>query len=279
MKRRQSGVAMVLVLALTIVLGMLVLQFSLTAKSQVEQSRVLIDRARAELQLHSLESALLFDLLTEPRVLSSAPDDSSWNFAGVPFRRGEHLVRLQDTSGLFALPEPDAPTADFERLLETLGVDEDRARDAGRALYGAQRDPVSFPLQTFRELQTATGLDQSVIEQLEEIATFYPAVVFNPATAPEQVLAARYGSRVASTLVKRRAEGGFNEDDLQRITGREMDLLTSLLVGPGFRLDLSVQVGDVRLARRSVWTVYPSAEDNPLSLWSRQRVDPQVIPK
>jgi type II secretory pathway component PulK len=277
--KRQSGVAMVFVLALTLVLGMLILQFALTARSQIAQAKTLLDRSRADFQAYSLENELLFSLLTESRTVDRVIDDTGdpqWNFEGRAFSFRGYPVRVQDMSGLFAMPGPGAPTKDFEFLLETIGSDVESARAAGKGMYTAQTTPAKFPLQTFSEVAAVTGLPERVISRLEDVASFYPATIFNPLTAPREVLEARYGRDIAGYLLRQRQERRLNEVDVQRITGQDLDLLTSLLVGPGFRLEVEAQAGEVRLVKRSVWTVYPSAEQNPLLLWSRHGVDPVV---
>lgn len=270
---------MVLVLALAIVLGMLILQFGLTARAQLAQARFLLEKSRAEVEVHSLEAALLFSLLTEVGVARPPADSSGvprMNFEGEPFALGGYTVRVQDMSGLFSMPSPGAPTRDFEGLLITLGLDADQARAVGKRLFEAQVSPKRFPLQTFSEVAVVTGLDGGVINRLEAISSFYPSTIFNPLTAPKEVLAARYGRDIGDFILRERRERQLNELEVQRIIGQDIDLLTSLLIGPGFRLEVAVQVGDATLIRRSEWTVYPSSVDSPLTLWSRQGVDPAV---
>jgi len=277
MRRHQSGVAMVFVLALTVVLGMLMLQFSLTAKSQLAQATILLDRARAETLAHSLESELLFLLLTEPRSTGPIVDEGGvpqWNFEGSAFDFLGHSVRIQDMAGLFSMPDPGSPTRDFEAFLVIMGVDTEVARAAGKRLFAAQMTPTKFPLQTFSEVAAVTSLPRDIVARLEEVASFYPNVILNPITAPREVLEARYGRDVAEFLLRQRHERRLNEVDVERITARDIDMLTSLLVGPGFRLEVEAKVAEVRLVKRSVWTVYPSEEQNPLLLWSRHGVDP-----
>jgi type II secretory pathway component PulK len=277
MRNSQSGVAIVFVLALTVVLGMLILQFSLTAKSQLSQATTLLNRARAEMLSHSLESELLFVLLTEPRATDLIADERGvpqWNFEGASFEFRGHSVRIQDMSGLFTMPSPGSPTGEFEALLRAMGVDADLARASGKSLFAAQMEPTKFPLQTFSELAAVTDLPRETIGRLEQIASFYPTVVFNPVTAPGEVLEARYGRDIGDFLIRERHQRRLNEVDIQRITGQDIDMLTSLLVGPGFRLEIEANVGDVVLVKQSVWTIYPSAEQNPLLLWSRHGVDP-----
>ena len=65
---RESGVALVLVLSLAAVLGLLVLQLALTAKSQATRAQSLIDRAEADLAARSASADLSFALLTQPWV-------------------------------------------------------------------------------------------------------------------------------------------------------------------------------------------------------------------
>lgn len=106
--KRQGGVALVLVLAVTGVLALLALQIALTAKSQVRQAQALSDRAEAELKLHSEEAALIFSLLTnepnaDPRRYNTAepnnPYAKAWNFRGELFEVNGGSFLLQDVGG------------------------------------------------------------------------------------------------------------------------------------------------------------------------------------
>lgn len=269
---RARGVALIMILLLMTVLSMLVLQFSLTARQKVDQSQVLIDRAQAGLRLKSLESVLLFSLLTEPRLVTDEAASLPWNFANQPFLIENDEVRIQDMTGLDPLPAPGVDPGQFEQVLQVLGVGAETAREAGQRLATAQVEPTRFALQTMEEVSAVTGLSAPIVRRLADVMTFYPTTVFNPGTAPQALLRVRYGDLTARSLWERREAGELTVEEFARLTGETDDLLISFVPGPGFKLTLTSRVGEVKLGRSSVWTVYPASEGDPITLWSTEKI-------
>ena len=58
--KRQQGVALIMVLMITGILGLLMLQIGLTAREHVARAQKLLDRAEATLRLQSRESAMVY---------------------------------------------------------------------------------------------------------------------------------------------------------------------------------------------------------------------------
>jgi general secretion pathway protein K len=184
--RRQRGIALIQVLLITALVLLMVGQFALTAKDQVQRAQLLADRAAVELEAVSVEADLGYALLTtdwtstgaalpsataaSPAVGASGETDAAaesggepasspaaitaaWNFVGQPFRIGDATIRIADESGKLQVPMYDA--ADFVRLVEALGVPAARAERLGRQLLehqGTFRGP-SLP----RAAPAATG--------------------------------------------------------------------------------------------------------------------------
>jgi hypothetical protein len=282
---RERGVALVLVLAITGVLSLLILQIGLTARQQVTQAQRLADRAEADLRLHSREVALLYSLLTRPKsqtpgadpavMIEDNPYAAVWNFRGEPFAVDDATFRVQDMSGLIPMPVATSPTRDFAGLLVALGVDSMQAEEASRRLQQSLSTPTRTALQSLKELPLLTGLSTNITDRLDDVATLYPIGVLNPGTAPPTVLAVKYGGAALEGLLVLRREGLLDAGRLVALTGENIDdMTTTFEVGPGYRLDITVNFRGVLLRRQSIWTVRPANQATPLELWSYKDREP-----
>lgn len=278
---KPRGVALVLVLAITGVVSLLILQISLTSQYQVKQARRLIDRTEAELTLHTNESALLYALLTRPRVtgpslsMDENPYSSRWNFSGKAFTVENTSIQLQDLGGLFSMRKAESSPREFAALLSAIGFNSDRADRVSRTLAAHDAKSPGPTLQSIAELSTLAELSSAEIRALDNLATLYPVGALNPGTAQEPVLATRYTGSQLEALLAERTEGRLDEARWMAITGGTVDdMLTTFSVGPGFRVDLSVNYNGAKLHRRSVWTVRPVSESAPLQLWEYRNLGP-----
>ena len=283
--KRQGGVALVLVLAVTGVLALLALQIALTAKSQVRQAQALSDRAEAELKLHSEEAALIFSLLTnepnaDPRRYNTAepnnPYAKAWNFRGELFEVNGGSFLLQDVGGLFPMPLPTDPPEPFADLLVALGFDSSRAMSVSRSLSLSAPAEQGIPLQSFKELVLIGSLTRDEIDRLEAVASLSPGANRNPNTAPPAVISATYSEVVLEPLLSARRMFTLDSSSIQEITGRTLDesAMTSL-IGPYFRIDVTVERRGSRLRRQSIWAVRPQSISEPLRLFSYRDLNPE----
>jgi len=277
----QKGVALVLTLAVTGVLALLSVQIALTSRSHVAQAKALLDRAEADLRLRSRETALLYSMLTrevnEPTrdEKEANPYVAAWNFRGDSFEVDGALIRLQDAGGLFPMPLPDGQYQEFAALLVAIGLEPTRAENAARALQQSMLAPRRMPVQSMQELALIGGLTDAEIDRLEEVATLYPGATLNPDTAPAAVLAVKYQGVTLEGLLAARRVGKLDGNRVFEITGQNLDdLMINFLVGPGFRLDITVDFRGIRLRRQSVWSVRPRSTVAPLELWSYRDIDP-----
>lgn len=272
--KKQSGIALILVLLITGILAMLVTQLSLVARQHVRQSQLLVERAQLRLDSYSLEAQLLFGLLTQsrnqPKVVLPAEGSVRHEISmeGTPVEVPDGVVAIQDVAGLLMIPAPTSDTVDFLRLLIAMGVKPEEGRNYAAALSSALMGRDQIPLQSFNDLAKVSGLDIGLIEQLREVSTFYPTTILNPATAPEPVLMARYGDDAAQRILRVRSKDYLSEGDFASAMGRDLDPLESLVVGPGFRISVSLTRGRQRVYRMAIWTVAPTLEDAPIRLWS-----------
>jgi general secretion pathway protein K len=286
MRRRQRGVALVLVLLVTAIIILLVMQLSLTASEQVRSAQALQDRSEAALYLHSREAALLYTLLTEPLIPSSETDNhyaAKWNFYGEPFEIDGLEVMLQDQSGLMRFPSTDI--SEFRSLLSELGLGPARARSLSESLaqwIGVQRPGGSLPngvmmrggtggpVQYFAELRALGGVDEELYERLAQLMTLYPTLGFNPLTAPAELLRLRMPESALAAVLDARRSGTLDENRLYSITGIATDETVLTSAGPGIGIQFKGEHLGVVLRRHVIARIDPYDEE-PLGYWSRER--------
>ena len=286
MRRRQRGVALVLVLLVTAINILLVMQLSLTASEQVRSAQALQDRSEAALYLHSREAALLYTLLTEPLVPAAATDNpyaAKWNFHGEPFEIDGLEVTLQDQSGLMRFPSTGV--WEFRNLLAELGLGPARARslsdslahwigvrtpDGNRSNGGMMRGGTGGPVQYFAELRALGGVDEELYGRLAQLMTLYPTPGFNPLTAPATLLRLRMPESALAAVLDARRSGALDENRLYGIAGIAADETVLVSAGPGIAIQLRGEHLGVVLRRHVIARIDPYDEE-PLGYWSRER--------
>ena len=286
MRRRQQGVALVMVLLVTAIIILLVMQLSLTAAEQVRSAQALQDRSEAALYLHSREAALLYTLLTEPLVPASEtanPYASNWNFHGEPFEIDGLEVRMQDQSGLMRFPSTGV--SEFRKLLAELGLGPARARSLSESLAqwigvqrpggsrsngGMMRGGTGGPVQYFAELRALGGVDEELYERLAQLMTLYPTPGFNPLTAPAELLRLRMPESALAAVLDARRSGTLDENRLYSITGIAANETVLTSAGPGIGIQFKGEHLGVVLRRSVVARIDPYDEE-PLGYWSRER--------
>lgn len=275
MRRASRGVALILVLMITAVLGLLMLQLGLTAKDHTNRAQRLVDRATADVRLRSVQSALLFELATRPWEKSSDFDASTfpgefWNFGGRSFKFLEANVSIQDMSGLIPFPQPGESAGRLAQMLRAVGVPADQARRAADNLAVMQSPPVSMPLQDPYELGVVGGLSPAQVRRVSEVGTIYPTGSFNPATATPAALAALYSGSALEGLRDLRARDDLDRSAYRAIAGEFADETALFYPGPGFRISTRVSFG-VAVADEDLTVTIDPYSPAPFSFWSRRR--------
>ena len=283
---RQTGVALVQVLLVTLIIILLVTQLSLTAADQVKRAQALQDRSQASLYLHSREVAVLYSLLTEtmlPGQESSNPYAANWNFHGEPFVVDGLQLTLQDQSGLMRFPTYGV--SDFEKLLPVLGLGSAEARSLaehlaqwlGMTLPGGMRPGDAMmrgaaggPVQYFGELKYLTGMDDQLYRQLAKLMTLYPTPGFNPLTAPVPLLRMRMPETTLRPLLEARRNNELDQNRLWQVARIGSEETIMPFVGPGVGVRIAGTFRGVSLRRHVVVGVEPY-ERLPLIPWSRER--------
>ena len=289
--KRQSGIALVLVLMVTGILALLMLQVGLSAREHVARAQLLSRHAEATLLAHSREAAMFYTLLTQPWVGAGGrrpearnPYEAAWNFRGESFSVDGVAFEIQDTSGLLLVPQPVDGARQFVALLGQLGVEPLRAERLGAQLMDAQRanplDPVQvaspgrrgpavFPLQSVAQLRSLPDMDEALFGRLEPLLTLYPVPGFNPLTAPAEILATRLGASDLQGVLEAREQGALDASSLYALAGFQPDETTSLYPGPALRIAFRLQGADDSAWRETTAVLRPYG-DEPLAIWSRQ---------
>lgn len=281
-KQGQQGVALIVVLMLVAVLGLLMLQLSLTAKANTARAQNLLDRTRAELGAQSALAELTFSLLTNNWVIQNQADTVSaadelveayparWNFRGESFSVGNTVIQIQDLSGLLPVPLPGQSMATLASALRQTGVEPDRADRAARVIEAMQREEGGLPLQDFSELTNLAGIQAFEIERLRSVMTLAPVVNFNPDTAPNDALAVRFSGSLLDGLLALRASDTLNNLSYAAVIGSGGDEFVDFYPGPALSVSVSVRAGDAMARVTSSLLIRPY-EFEPLLPWSLRR--------
>jgi type II secretory pathway component PulK len=296
--KHQRGTALILVLMITFILGLLMLQMSLTAREQVARAQLLADRAEAELRAESREVALTFTLLTQPWAGSVATDNpyaAAWNFRGQPFTVDGITYRIQDVSGLLVIPLNDV--TGFVNLLVALGVELPRATRLGEELIALQGASIglprpgagaasttidpdagaqpggwpAFPVQSLEELRGLKDMDDALFARLEPLLTLYQTQGFNPLTAPPELLASHLPPSELQGVLEMRAAGTLSDLSFSQLTGIEADDVTTFYPGPAFRIELTLEYRGMTVRRDTTVIVRPYLSDA-FGVWSRREL-------
>lgn len=277
---RQSGVALVLVLSLAAVLGLLVLQLALTAKSQTSRAQSLIDRAEADLLARSAAADLSFSLVTSAWVEKASGSSEAvtannlpavWNFRSEVFSLNGVEFAIQDVAGLLPLPRRGESMIPLVSLMEQVGIEKARAEEVGRVAYQYQVDPANLPLQDVYQLGQVAGLSVQEIERLRPLVTVFPSFTFNPGTAPVPVLKTRYQGSALEGLLALRGEGALDAAGYASVLGIGGDEFIEFYPGPALRWQVVAEVGDARSTVESTVLIRPY-EYEPFLPWSQRRV-------
>ncbi|QYJ74053.1 hypothetical protein [Shewanella sp. FJAT-52076] len=274
MVSKQKGVALLQVLLLTAILTLMALYFVAVAKSNVNKSIEMGNVAAAELKLQTVQSELLFELLTQQTnaLLAQEPQkrtfSSRWNFYAKPFEPEPGVtVELQDVNGLVSVIS-SANLMPFKQLLRYFKVSPTNESGIINELLQWQSPhpgagAVSQP--EFRH-DAMAGIEdilkfESVGDELGNklLPLIYPweKSLFNPLVAPDTILRATYGDEMAAQLTKLREEGLLNARRFTELTGLSDDDEFIFQVGRRFRVKITVSVGGAVVMYSGFWYIRP----------------------
>lgn len=248
MKRTyQSGIALIQVLLLTAILTVLALYITATAKSQVEQAQWINDKSIAQVEMHSAESLLLFELLTQKkkRIQESNDFDSQnridikaeWNFFAEPFNINQYVTAsIQDESGRLQLHYPqtkrvekaltylqissDEATRIMDSLLDWQDIDSiQRINGAEYGDYGGEEHIRNGAIPSIYDIKFAANVTPAVVEFFEKNATIYKKGPFSPMNAPIELLEVLTSKTVAEQVSMLRINNQLTADVFSDLTG------------------------------------------------------------
>ncbi|MCV2883291.1 general secretion pathway protein GspK [Aestuariibacter sp. AA17] len=278
MVRLNNGIALIQVLLIVAVLSIFGMYVTAKVKSDVSVALLSQDNAKGFLTLKSVESELLFALLTqEKRVVHEHTNVyvRNWNFFGQPFYIDENIaIRIQDHAGLLHVKE--LASSHFQPLLRALGYSNERGivieqslldwqdTDTLARLQGAEaQDYVVGPrngnIYLREELALVQGIDNSVYDLLANVVTVYPKKHFNPTTAPQFVLASYVGDNIAREVVSARANGGLDKVSFESLTGMQETIDTVFAPSTTMTIRIDVNVDKVNVSKEMIVDVNPYA--------------------
>jgi general secretion pathway protein K len=254
----QTGVALIQVLLLVILLMLMSLHFSLSSKQYVNQAISLQDKVTAELLLKTLESEVLFALMTQSRNdISMEPTQktavsSAWNFYGEVFEPFSNTkVSIQDMNGMLSL-YGNLNNQVLEQLLIQLGQTSAQARKIVANLNrwqgleklsltgNANRQMREDFLMNITELKHITGIDDVLYNKLAPLVTNYSVLVFNPMTAPVELLQGQVNEEVLEEITRLRKANLLSRTRFIEMTQIQED--DTIIFSPGHKLKLSLKV-------------------------------------
>jgi len=269
----QKGIALIQVLLLSAILSMMALHFTLSSRQQVNIANDLQDKIQAEVEMRTLESEVLFSLLTLSRnelkksERQNNPIAVNWNFFGKPFKVGSNAtVSFQDVNGMLSLYGA-AYKEQLERLLLQFGLSSQEVKFIVLNLYhwqGLSTDSNTKNskvrgdyLINVAELKSIAGIDNNLYEKLAPLVTTLQNVLFNPMTAPLPLLKVVIPADIAQEVERLRQEGVLTKQRFTELTQIVED--ESITFAPGRRqfINMNVKVGHSIVTRHLIVYIRP----------------------
>lgn len=265
----QQGIALLQVLLVSAVISILAIQFSYSAKQQVELASLYDKRVRASMALKSAQQTLFFHLLTNNARRSKEQTSDitgQWNFYNQPFYLADGVsVQLQDHAGL--LPQTMPRDSLWLRYLTHSGYNEAEAKLAMNEFKDWQdTDNDSWFAGDKETGLTSTGLananrfvqtpyeanalfSQLTQMQLHHVSTHYPVSSFNPLRAPDALFRTLFDQQQAEHLLSQRDAGSLASHDIRRLLPPRSEVFDySFLASSGIRVFIEVSEQDVTVS-------------------------------
>lgn len=270
----QRGIALVQVLLIVAVLSILALYFTQSARQQVHNATLMVDKAQAYVALQSAEASVLYALLTEqkdPEQTQSSQSQtlvSKWNFHGEEFSYSPQVtVAIQDLRGLLNLHYPNKQR--LTQLLTYSGLNDYDAQLMSRQIIQWQQldgRTDSLPnnitarhaaIHDVSEL-THLGLAPAQLRALKANTTQYKKGAFNPMTAPNSLLNALLAQDIARHVIMLRNAKQLTVREFAQVTGfTEGD---DIILYPSnlFKVTLRAEVGEARVQKEIYYHLQPT---------------------
>lgn len=230
---KTKGVALIQVLLIIAILSIFMLFMSNRAKQNLNLASVAQDRVAAQIQLHSIEAELLFELLIQNRVEleGSIKPVSDWNLYSIPFNFNGSKVSIQDHAGMLNLRTLNYPL--LIQLLQYDGVSEQNAiqiadlitdwqdKDLEPRLFGfeSEHDNRNARMPDLSELKKIYNFSPKTLLLLNNNISPYFAGRFNPLNASDTLLTAFLGQDIAKLIIDLRNANDLNAKQFSDISG------------------------------------------------------------
>ena len=202
---KQRGMALMVTLWICVLLSVIVSSFSFSSRTEMIQTRALLDRVQARYAAQAGVHMAVYQLSHRDRELVWQGDGRLYS---APFEQADLEIRIHNDSGKLNLNRVDADT--LHRLLTSLNLQQPvqplvdrildwRDRDHDPRLEGAEDDAYraagyaygakDAPFQTLDELQQVMGIDYNLYRRLAPALTLYSSRTRpNLSVAPRAVL-------------------------------------------------------------------------------------------
>lgn len=290
---RQKGIALIQVLLLSTILTVMLLSMHHQARQHLKLAQAVRDYTFANMALQSAEAEILFTMLsTQPALMHQSEGLQQWNFHGQPFEfNGVELI-VQDTSGLLNAASP--PEFLLTRFAERYGGPSALGRQLAAALAdwqdkddlprldGAEQQDYAdgfirnAPIQYIEEWLFVKGVTPELFQRIRPLLTLFPQGV-NLNQQPDELWQLSLDDTAYKELHLAREKGQLTSQLYETVTGRVVDEFDRFSTGPGYRINFTVQNGDVRLSREMTFRLMPY-QKQPFDIYEyRMRTPPTDI--
>lgn len=291
MHSKQSGIALLQALFLSLILMVFLLSIHNVSRSHVQSATLAKSRVVASMQLQIAEAEVLFALLTNPRVLktdSANPVVARWNFYNKAFSyRPAVDVQIEDMSSRFSAAVPES----MLELVRKTAADPQQAE----AIIAAIKDWQDFddtpgfggseqsdyqsgitvrngPLQSEQELKFIKGMTPELLCRLMPHITIAPRSNVNYFTMPDNRLQLFMPQDEFKMLKTMRDSASLTPEGFRALSAFTADSGENYAPGSSLRLFFTASVNDVKLSRSLTVVITPRASE-PLSLWDYFKTD------
>jgi general secretion pathway protein K len=274
-RQSQSGVALIQAIVLSAVLTIILLFLNTSAKKNVEAAQTLQDKNQALVDLYSTESQLLYDLYTNEHV-NGKYSKGQWYFWGKPFNMDDTaVVSIQDQAGLLNLHQ--LPEGSAIELIERLGYEKSKATEVVHSLndwqdgdndsrpQGAERQSYQFgprnkPMPELSEVNWLPQIPFELRNDLQKYVTIFSPGYFNPANAPDKLLAATLDVGKLSDPIKEFRLGRSSTKDFADVSQLETDEGIYFFTSKHLAYKIAVTVGQATMSKQTHVVIDPYSD-------------------
>ena len=270
----QTGVALVQVLLITAVLMLMALQFTLSGRQQVVIATDVLSKVDAEVALRTLESRLLFSLLTQTKSsegdLTNQEDIISevWNFHNQEFSPYENTkIQIQGLNNLVSI-YGNMNNDLLTQLIINYGKTNAEAKSIVNEIQQWQGNQTSSMVtdvenargdfvNSIHELKLLPSIDDGLIAYLKKYITIYPTPSINPMLAPENVLMLFVGKDIVNEIVMLRSTGQLSRENFVELTQIFEDDTISFSPSNRMKIKLKVTHNNVVATKEMICYIRP----------------------